>query len=261
MTPSKKFIFTVDVEMHNANSKSNGSLWIAKLLKRYGGTGTFFITAEEMQKKPHFVEELMNQGHEIASHGYSHRGSKRGYEIPYLDQLGEKETREEIGRSYNCFKSRGLLVKGYRAPALRIRPEQLKIIGEYFEYDSSWNYRRNGEYKGQYSGYIRELPVSMLKPLPILAGSPYLFLGGFNFWKVFEKISRLTIPIVFYCHSFDVIKKGFLNHPKLNFFKKKIYYQHCGDKGIIFLNGMLDYLTINGWHIQSCMQFFNNDIN
>ena len=50
--------------------------WTARILdvlKAHGVPGTFFLLGKHAEQYPHLVNRLRAEGHELASHGYSHR--------------------------------------------------------------------------------------------------------------------------------------------------------------------------------------------
>jgi len=259
----KVILFTVDVESHNPDHDENGALWIGDLLCRRSLKGTFFVAGEVVERRPGLVHSLLGQGHEIAAHGYSHRGYYRGYERPYLDELDENRTRKEIERSYQCIKENGIEPFGYRAPRFRIRPDQLKIVGEFFQYDSSLNIRKKGiNLLGVFSknlGVI-EMPVSLFEPIAVPAGTPYLLAGSFGLWRFLEHICKIESPLLFYSHSFDFMENGGSLNPRVNLVKRMIYYRHCGRGGKIFIKRLLDHFINSGWQFFSCAEFLQRHV-
>src|SRR5256712_11972903 len=51
--------------------KNTGGL--LDILDEYGVKGTFFVLGWEAERRPRMIEEIAARGHEIGSHGYSHR--------------------------------------------------------------------------------------------------------------------------------------------------------------------------------------------
>ena len=253
----KVILFTIDVESHNPGYDENGALWIGDLLYKRDITGTFFVVGEVAERRPDLLHSLLSQGHEIASHGYSHRGYYRGYDQPYLDESAEEKIREELKYSFNCIRSLGIQVCGYRAPRFRIRPNQLDIVGEFFEYDSSFRSHciSNEILRKASKSRVSEFPVSSFHPLPVNMGTPALLLGGIRLWRLLERISRFSVPLVFYCHSFDVVAGGASRHPGPNWLKRSLYYRHCGKRGREFLEDLLPYLLDGGWKFMTCSQY------
>ena len=103
------------------------------LLKKYKAIATFFIVGSVAEKYPRLVQEIKDDGHEIATHGYSHVS---------VNKLSQKEFISDVRRSIESLA--GITkeeVWGYRAPTWSITKEMpwaidvLSSIG--LKYDSS----------------------------------------------------------------------------------------------------------------------------
>jgi len=250
----KIMLFTVDVESHSPGSDEDGALWIAEMLSGCNISGTFFIAGEVVEKRLDVVKEILKNGHEVASHGSGHRGYYRGYERPYLDELSEKEALEELERSYKCFQNAGIKIRGYRAPRFRIRRDQLKLVSQFFDYDSSFRKMNHELKKISNSHNIAEFPVSHFCRIPIPIGSPYLLAGGLSLWKTLEKVTGVPSIVVFYCHSFDVVSGAASLHPKIKRLKRLTYYRHCGETGKLFLKSLVNHLLEANWNFLTCAE-------
>lgn len=77
-------------------------------LSEYDVSGTFFITGTIAEKHPKIPQKICKRGHEIASHGYSHKN---------LSEASYVEAEDEISKSIKVL-SRFQDVKGFRAPFL-----------------------------------------------------------------------------------------------------------------------------------------------
>ncbi len=175
---------------------------------------TFFVLGWVAERCRGLVREIARSGHEIASHGYSHRlcGELEGVALGE-DILASRELLQDIT---------GEAPAGYRAPNFSITKELTDILGELgFAYDSSYNsFGLNSRY-GRAEGLrqtagghltagsgILELPVSNLE----LMGRTVPWAGGgyFRFWPtvVFEhgvaRILRKEGRYIFYCHPWEV---------------------------------------------------------
>src|SRR5260221_11830801 len=58
---------------------TEGTLAILDLLRETGIKATFFVTANYAINQPHIVTLIVNQGHELASHGYYHSSFNNGH--------------------------------------------------------------------------------------------------------------------------------------------------------------------------------------
>lgn len=111
---------------------------VERLLDALGETGqrsTMFFTGRYAEEFPHVVRRAAQEGHEIASHSYSHTLLSR--------MKGIDAFREDLLRSVTILEDIcGCKIKGYRAPKWSIsdknRQEVLSVLADAgFEYDSS----------------------------------------------------------------------------------------------------------------------------
>ncbi len=175
---------------------------------------TFFVLGWVAERRPGLVREIARAGHEIASHGYSHRLCR--------DLTGPALSRDIRMSKALLEDITGKALAGYRAPSFSITKELTDILGELgFTYDSSYNsFGLNSRY-GRAEGFRRradgrlaadngvvELPVSNL----VFMGQTVPWAGGgyFRFWPtaLFEcgvaRILRKEGRYVFYCHPWEV---------------------------------------------------------
>lgn len=106
---------------------------ILKLLKKYNTNATFFVLGDVAEKSPEIIEMICKEGHEIASHGFSHKEiwklSKEGFvkEIERTEKAINKITKEKI--------------IGFRAPLFSLSKETAWFLEELkkkeYKYDSS----------------------------------------------------------------------------------------------------------------------------
>jgi len=106
---------------------------ILNLLSDYQATATFFVLGKVAERKPEVVEAIYSGGHEIASHGYSHRP---------VEELGKEGFEEDLLKSKKIIeKIITVKILGYRARAFSIDTIDhwaLEIIARHgFLYDSS----------------------------------------------------------------------------------------------------------------------------
>ncbi len=107
---------------------------LLEILDRHAVTGTFFIQGMVTEKFPQLVRRIAEQGHEVASHAYSHRP---------LYTLTPKEFQAELERSVSPLEDlTGQKVTGFRAPTFSVRDDMLDWYCEHLQeagirYDSS----------------------------------------------------------------------------------------------------------------------------
>jgi len=111
----------------------DNTLRILDLLDEYGPRATFFILGCVAERHPGLVQAIQQRGHEIASHGYSHR---RIY--TQTPEEFRAETRKAKKIVENII---GQAVLGYRAASYSITAKSLWALDilaeEGFRYDSS----------------------------------------------------------------------------------------------------------------------------
>ena len=106
---------------------------ILALLSLVKVKATFFVLGFIAERHPGLIEEIAGAGHEVASHGYSHRRVYSLSQDLFLQDL--RRTTEILSRIT------GKAVRGYRAPEWSIRADSLWALdllqSEGYEYDSS----------------------------------------------------------------------------------------------------------------------------
>jgi polysaccharide deacetylase family protein (PEP-CTERM system associated) len=104
---------------------------ILKVLDRTNTVGTFFCLGWIAEREPALIREIRDAGHEIASHGYSHR-------LIYEQDL--EDFRADVVRAKELLQDiTGDEVLGYRAPSFSITESSLRVLAETGpRYDSSW---------------------------------------------------------------------------------------------------------------------------
>lgn len=182
------------------------------LFARYDVRGTFFVLGRLARKFPHIVSEIADAGHEIASHGYSHKP---------VYSLGPKAFTEELDHSVKLLEDIcGCRVTGYRAPDFSITPDSLwalDILAERgMEYDSSIMPVRMRRYGiGGFPRGIQRLPSGLVEvPLSTVswmgrrwpvAGGGYLRLYPYQVTS--HAVRRLEAeghPAIVYLHPYEL---------------------------------------------------------
>lgn len=139
---------------------------ILALFDEHGVKATFFVLGWIAERHPRLVQRFVEEGHELASHGYQHvRATQQGPKEFYADVAKTKTILEDTG---------GCRVNGYRAASYSIGAKNLWALGELeragYTYSSSiypimhdlygmpeaprFAFRPNGE------GGILEIPVT-----------------------------------------------------------------------------------------------------
>src|SRR5437868_15013737 len=91
------------------------------LLDTYRARGTFFVLGIVAQRHPRLVRDIVERGHEIASHGWDHTPVFR---------LGPAGFRADVRRAKHAVEqAAGPLVRGYPAPNYSIRRDTPLAFG------------------------------------------------------------------------------------------------------------------------------------
>jgi peptidoglycan-N-acetylglucosamine deacetylase len=162
---------------------------ILDLLRRYKTRATFFTVGYIAERHPQLVESLITEGHEIASHSYSH---------PNLKKVSKESFESDLVRSLDTLRRlSGEKVLGFRAPYFSISRQNLWVFDimkrRHLLYDSSifpvglhygfadaprYPYRMSEDdpLKEDARSNFIEIPPATLK-LPIVGNAPVA--GGF----------------------------------------------------------------------------------
>jgi len=148
-TNTGKILFTIDVEdwfhVESMREKFPVNSWksqtyrieknvndILSLLDQKNYNATFFCLGDVAEMFPGLIRLIHSQGHEIASHGYSHQ---------MLNALSDNDIKYELLKSKGILENiLGEAVYGYRAPTFSIRDGVYQLLKETgYRYDSSLN--------------------------------------------------------------------------------------------------------------------------
>ena len=222
-------LFTVDLEeyFHAAalsrvvapgrwgemESRVEGSVdALLERLEASGARGTFFTLGWLAERRPDLVRRIAEAGHEIGSHGWSHRR---------VTALWPNDFRDEIRRSKAVLEDAcGRRVLGFRAPNFSlVRGWEWAfdvLLGEGYAYDSSVFPGRAGHSVDTPSGVhaVERTPGTLLEvPLPCATfGRARVPVGGAYFRLFPYALTRRALrqaeargePGVFYLHPWEV---------------------------------------------------------
>ncbi len=98
-------------------------------MEKHDIKSTFFTCGWVADEYPNSVKDIVDQGHEIAGHGYLHE---------YLDQLSLSEEKAVFRKMINSLSPFSDDITGFRAPYWRLSQNTLKLVAESgYIYDSS----------------------------------------------------------------------------------------------------------------------------
>jgi len=223
-------LLSFDVEdwfhVHNFSDYIDSSSWhtmeyrvnenidlILKLLDENNVKATFFVLGWVAEIHPALVKKIYTEGHEIASHGYSHRLSFT---------LSKSELKEDIYKAKAILENvTGEEISGFRAPSFTISEVLIELLTEFnFKYDSSFLVSVINKNYGKLKGYdtipiknfqlndkLTEFPLNSIS----LAGLKLPWSGGavfravpFNIFRtVMNKVLEKNNYYLFYMHPWE----------------------------------------------------------
>jgi peptidoglycan-N-acetylglucosamine deacetylase len=129
LAAGEKYAAHLSTMSHQAYGPTIGVPRIIKMLARHQRPATFFVPGMTAERYPRCIEAILEAGHEIALHGYTH--TPPCYNTP-------QEQRAEIERGLAALDAYGVKPSGYRAPMWQTSKHTMEILGEYgMRYDSS----------------------------------------------------------------------------------------------------------------------------
>jgi peptidoglycan/xylan/chitin deacetylase (PgdA/CDA1 family) len=103
---------------------------LLRLFKKHGVASTWFTPGVEIETYPDLVRRLVDEGHELAHHGYTHR--------PPNTLAREEEERELVRGNEAIARILGRKARGYRSPSWELSPHSVELLLKHgFDYESS----------------------------------------------------------------------------------------------------------------------------
>jgi polysaccharide deacetylase family protein (PEP-CTERM system associated) len=206
------------------------------VLGERGCRATFFILGSVAKDYPSLVQKIADEGHEIGTHGLSHR--------PIYDQTKDEFTKELIESKNILERILNQKVYGHRAASFSVTKETLWAVEAMenagIEYDSSVFPIRHSRYgipdsdrfphrlfdeQGKHS--VMEFPLSTIRLLgrnfPMSGGAYFRFLPyPLVRWGI-KKLNREDRPAVFYIHPWEIDP----GQPRINLpFRRRFVHYH-----------------------------------
>lgn len=117
------------VMSHQAFEARVGLPRLLRLLSTYSVPATFFVPGFAIERAPGMVDAVLEAGHEVAHHSYSHRPPT---------ELSEADDRREFERGLEALDRHGVRPVGYRAPMWSAAWRTPDLVREFgMIYDSS----------------------------------------------------------------------------------------------------------------------------
>jgi polysaccharide deacetylase family protein (PEP-CTERM system associated) len=186
------------------------------LFERHGARATCFVLGWVAERQPALVHEIMERGHQVASHGHAHE---------LVWRIGADRFRADLRRASRALETAtGSAPRGYRAPSFSIdrrSPWALEVLAsEGFAYDSSIYPVRHPRYgmpafprvprrvRAGAGAEILEFPLTTLRVGPSnLGASGGAWLRLLPPWiprLAFERMNAAGHPAVLYVHPWEV---------------------------------------------------------
>ena len=185
------------------------------LLRAAGTKATFFVLGWNAERCPSLVEDIARDGHELATHGYSHR---------LIYAMTPDEFREDLKRAIGAVgDAAGVRVHGHRAASFSITERCLwaldVLASEGITYDSSMFPIRHDRYGvsrqwsevGQVStdsGPLLEVPITVWSlpwvNLPFAGGGYFRLLPYRAVRQIARSINASGKSVVFYFHPWEI---------------------------------------------------------
>lgn len=188
---------------------------ILGMLDEAGARATFFTLGWIADRYPQVVRRIVDNGHELASHGYGHQRASDLTPEAFRDDITRaKRTLEDLG---------GVAIRGYRAPSFSISRKNWWAVYELedagYEYSSSiypvrhdhygmpdaprFPHRPNGE------AGILELPPTTVplfgRNLPAAGGGWFRLLPyEVSRWMLKRVNTQDRAPCMFYFHPWEI---------------------------------------------------------
>jgi polysaccharide deacetylase family protein (PEP-CTERM system associated) len=220
---------------------------------------TFFTVGDIAEEYPDVIQNIVDAGHEIASHSHRH---------VTLDKQTPGEFEEDLVANINSLKKAGAKeVIGYRAPNFSVEQNRqwvYPILAKHgIKYSSSilpasnplFGWKEHGAEATTKSG-ILELPMTVAKffhlEIPPSGGIYFRVLPLFWIKRAFKKTKS---PILGYMHPYDFdYSQPRIMHPGINnsrFYNFLMYYKRKG------LYKRLAYF-LKEYEVMTYQQFLNN---
>jgi polysaccharide deacetylase family protein (PEP-CTERM system associated) len=188
---------------------------VLSILDDYKVKATFFTLGWIAERHSILIRTIVNEGHEVASHGYNHK---------MINYHSKESFKEDITKTKKILEDiTGTKVKGYRAPTFSINNSSLWALNTLCEqghiYDSSifpikhdrygMSHAKRFPHIIEINGYgIKEFPPSTIRVFewnfPI-AGGGYLRLFPIKFieWGINKLNNAEKQPAIIYIHTWE----------------------------------------------------------
>lgn len=193
-----------DKDHNNTSFSRMGNEALFALFRKHQIKATFFVTGYFAEREQDQVRRMIEEGHEVAAHGYEHHYRGRDFDV-LQDVLKAKKVLENIT---------GVKVKGFRAPQAQYSLDLLKSLEKAgYKYDSSlhpaympgyYNHSKKPLRIHKPLSEIIEIPIAVMPTtrLPIVWMFMRLFGVGYTQLGV-DRLERRGVNANLYFHSWE----------------------------------------------------------
>ncbi len=186
---------------------------LLELFDEYNVKSTFFTLGWVAEKCPELIRDIVANGHELASHGYSHQRA--------LDMTKEEFFRD-VDRSKKVLEdTSGIQIKGYRAPSFSVKDENRWVYDVLVELGfiySSSTYPIKHDLYGvpDWPRFIHQRKEGIIEiPIPtVRKNGTNMGIGGGGYFRLYpyflskRRIEKFLIqekqPYSFYFHPWEI---------------------------------------------------------
>ena len=266
----KEVAVTIDVETDwggrlsvghgNCQGIEEGIPYLLHLLDEQKIIATFFISGEVVSEYADMICDIVEHGHEVASHGFKHNAD--------YSTMSKKEMTDQISKSKKILEDEiGVTPIGFRAPQFRANRYVYAVLHALnYKYDSSvvrgiLPTRYNNlsiPSKPFMKNNLLEIPISTMPYLKVPMGLLWINALGFSTFRFLSERIRFSDMIVLYLHPFDLVETK--SKKDFGFFINK-WYSIRSNRVKYTLESLLRYWKINRRFI--CLKdiFGENDLN
>jgi peptidoglycan/xylan/chitin deacetylase (PgdA/CDA1 family) len=191
VTKAKVVAFTCDLEpdcppfLQGFRGVEHGMPALLDMLVREGIVATFFTTGEVASRYPAIVQRLVDEGHELACHGMTHRA------FTELDPQTARYEIEESSRILREFSN----VTSFRAPYLKFPGAYVAMLEHNgFTLDSSHARYKAAYYRDDTRTSLTRVPASVTSSVLRLARP---IRGAY--------LAALSSPVVLFVHPWEFV--------------------------------------------------------
>lgn len=182
------------------------------VLGRYRARSTFFVVGSMVEKHPKLVRRMMNEGHEVANHSFSH---------PRLHGMDEEAIRTELARCDRAvFDATGARTNLFRPPGMRYDDTVLRAAQSLGYVTVHWNVAAQ-DFKPQPPDQIARKVLDVVRPgsVVLLHGHPDTLAAlptildqlqekGYRFVTVSQMLGRLERPVYVKTNAYGAIPEA-----------------------------------------------------